>query len=412
MSFDTSTYKLLVLFMLAALIYLLLWARAVNAQVIITEVYPAPSTGESEWIELYNASTEPVDLTGWILEDQLTTPSLITQWTTQVIEPLSYLLFELTTAKLNNTADGVTLKNAEGTTISAMSYPSSVSSQSWSFITSDWVIGNWYQGPPTKGTSNPTPTPSPSPLVTPSPIPSPSPSPSPAVTPSPTPTSYPTTSLSLTKIMACPDTDQPEWIEIYNNSDAHIDLTGWKLRDASATIKQWSNESIAAQAHLVTELSSSRLNNTGDTLILEAPNGTIAFEESYTSCTKGQPLVKVNGQWQVAGTSLSPSPTSSPTSQSTTSISSSLDDASSFSSFDSSLSDITSDSSWVPSSYLPQLLTSTFPSSLPTSLAHISAPTPDITGASSVIMGGVLLSGSSSWLLLKKLGTSFLSFIK
>ncbi|HEX7017392.1 MAG TPA: lamin tail domain-containing protein [Patescibacteria group bacterium] len=408
MPFDTSTYKALVLFMLAAIIYLILLARAANAQVIITEVYPAPATGESEWIELYNASSTSADLAGWTLEDQLTTPSLITQWTTQVIEPGSYLLLELTTAKLNNAADGVTLKNAEGATISAMSYPSSESGQSWSYLTSDWVTGSWELGPPTKNTSNPPPTPSPSPLV--------SPSPSPTITPSPSPipTSYPTSSISLAKIMACPETGEPEWIELSNDSSASVNLTGWQLHDASATIKQWSGESIAAHSHLVTELSSSRLNNTGDTLTLEAPDGTIAWEENYTSCTKGEPLVKVNGQWQtpIGSSSASPSPSSSTTSFSTTPLNRLTDDTGYFSSFPASSTSTDSNLSWLPTSYLPQLATSALTASLPTPLAHISAPEPNIPGASSVIMGGVLISSSSTWLLLKKLGFNILSFIK
>ncbi len=36
---------------------------------IVSEIYPAPATGEDEWIELRNAADVPIDLCGWSLDD-------------------------------------------------------------------------------------------------------------------------------------------------------------------------------------------------------------------------------------------------------------------------------------------------------------------------------------------------------
>ena len=43
----------------------------------ITEVMPAPLTGQPEWVELYNPGDQPIDLTGWSLGDTVRTSPLV-----------------------------------------------------------------------------------------------------------------------------------------------------------------------------------------------------------------------------------------------------------------------------------------------------------------------------------------------
>ena len=149
-----------------------------QTQIIINEVFPAP-TQDKEWIELYNPSTQEVKLTDWLLEDQLSSPATIFAFTDQTIPAQELLVVELPSAKLNNSADGVTLKDSAAAIIDQMSYPNSKTDYSWSRDS----LGNWQLTPPTKNSSNTFP--SPTPYSTPLPTPTPSPllSPSPASTP-------------------------------------------------------------------------------------------------------------------------------------------------------------------------------------------------------------------------------------
>jgi len=97
-------------------------------------------------------------------------------------------------------------------------------------------------------TPGPTPTPSPSPTSSPTPLPSPTPSasinPTPTVTPtpepspspisSPTPASNPAAVISEFRTRG-PNGANDEFIEIYNNSDFPLDISGWKLRGSSSS---------------------------------------------------------------------------------------------------------------------------------------------------------------------------------
>ena len=157
--------------------------------IYINEIFPAPSNG-SEWIELFNSSsTEIVELENWFLFDQLSSPSKIHTFTTEKIYPQSFLVIELNSSKLNNSADGVILINSSDETVDEMHYENSETDLSWSKN----QLGEFQLTQPTQGTANFFP--SPSPTLIPSSIPSPSPSPSPSPKPkanSPSTTPKPT----------------------------------------------------------------------------------------------------------------------------------------------------------------------------------------------------------------------------
>lgn len=90
-----------------------------DAEVWINEILPRPSTGNDEWIELYNPNNETVSLRGWTLSDERTTYAL-----SQTIQPFSYLLLTKADTKiaLNNDGDTVTLKNALGDEVNGLAY--------------------------------------------------------------------------------------------------------------------------------------------------------------------------------------------------------------------------------------------------------------------------------------------------
>ena len=86
------------------------------------------------------------------------------------------------------------------------------------------------------------PTPTPTPAPTPSPTPTPNPSPTPNPTPSPSPDS--SAKVLISQIFggggnsAAPFRN--DFIEIFNNGDSPVNLSGWSVQYASATASSWS----------------------------------------------------------------------------------------------------------------------------------------------------------------------------
>ncbi|HIC87978.1 MAG TPA: hypothetical protein EYP04_01025 [Anaerolineae bacterium] len=127
-----------------------------STQVLINEVFPAPgktldwdgngqAEAEDEWIELYNSGMQPVDLTGWVLDDHEPSPG-----TTpikgyrlpagSVIPAGGYLvLFRVETGlALNNDGDWVVLYRSDGQVADAMHYEVSPGTdRSWSRLSSE-----------------------------------------------------------------------------------------------------------------------------------------------------------------------------------------------------------------------------------------------------------------------------------
>lgn len=182
-------------------------ASSASAAVMINEF----SSGSSpEWVELYNNSSEPIDLTGWTIKDLAQEPLPLSA----TISANSYYVFEKSSGWLNDTGDTITLFNnaspaAQIDTISyganaTVGYPSDDKSSGRSPDGSGTWVRNLPQtknaanpGPTAAPTSGPTNTPSPSntPVPTQTPVPSATPKPSATPTTPPTATSRPTPTL-------------------------------------------------------------------------------------------------------------------------------------------------------------------------------------------------------------------------
>lgn len=224
--------------------------------------------------------------------DQLASPSVIISFdATASIGPQQYLLLELSSSKLNNGADGVTLLNQAGAIQDQMQYESSEPGMSWS--RKNWDSAVFLLTSPTPGEANRLP--SPSPTADPSAQPTASPQ------PSSTPTSTHHLDLQLTALYPCPDKSESEWIEITNPSDQTADLTNWKLKDEQ-------NNSVALSGSVPTSqpktipLSRNILNNAGDSAFLENPAGTTISSLSYRGCTTGE-IISANSSEETSASS-------------------------------------------------------------------------------------------------------------
>ncbi len=123
-----------------SLVVLCLWAfigGQVQAEVIMTEVYPAPSEG-FEWVEICNTGPEGVSLAQYTLLDssgkKLTVPQIL-------LASQQYVL-ATSSSVLNNTGDAVYLQK-NGLTIESMNYDTAVNAQQ-SYISCNavWTLTN------------------------------------------------------------------------------------------------------------------------------------------------------------------------------------------------------------------------------------------------------------------------------
>lgn len=108
--------------------------------IVVNEIMFAPLGGEPEWIELYNNSTEQINLNGWQISDVVTTPAFVEIESDLTINPADYIVltkdtiifsyhrfipsqvFKLNLPNLNNDFDGVVIKDNRGLTIDSLYY--------------------------------------------------------------------------------------------------------------------------------------------------------------------------------------------------------------------------------------------------------------------------------------------------
>jgi len=198
---------------LLSLLFCFFSVSAIKAQVVLNEF---SSNSDPEWVELYNTSSNPIDLTGWKVQDSVQAPKLITG----SIEAYGYFVFENPVGWLNNTGgDSITLKDLGDVIINSIQYGSGgVVSIPDSDKSAGRVPNNsesWQNNLVwTKGMVNPDPTPVPTLTTTPTQAPTSNPTATTVPTPASTKTSTPIPTKTATpKPSASPSlkpTDTPE----------------------------------------------------------------------------------------------------------------------------------------------------------------------------------------------------------
>jgi len=122
---------------------------------------------------------------------------------------------------------------------------------------------------------------------------------------------YPT-GVVLNEILPSPEgaDDQGEWIELYNSNNFEADLSGWKIEDiegAKTTYTFDKNAKIAPDGYLILKRPDTKitLNNSKDGLNLLWPDDKIIDSLTYNAAPKNQSYNKTNSGWQWS-TSLTP----------------------------------------------------------------------------------------------------------
>ncbi|MDO8657338.1 MAG: lamin tail domain-containing protein [Candidatus Levybacteria bacterium] len=188
------------------------------SDVVINEILPNPPSGEKEWIEFYNTTETPIDLSNYYFDDDdillvdgqiqkgTSDPGSDPQELSGILPSKSTCFLDLT-SYLNNDKDKPTLFLLNGIVVDSYEYSDSMQNESFSRIPdgTDWQSNQ----APTKSNTQcfslaPTPTSPPIPTFTPTPTLKSTPTlkpaptskststPKPTATPKPTPTTKPT----------------------------------------------------------------------------------------------------------------------------------------------------------------------------------------------------------------------------
>lgn len=118
----------------------------------INEIFPAPSNGEQEWLEIFNYGESQVNLKNWTLDDQEGGSSPYVIADNLFIEPQGFVIFEQADTKLsfNNSGDEARLFDPNKNLLSSTIFSKAPSDQSWQYQNSTWGFSKT----PTKGLPN------------------------------------------------------------------------------------------------------------------------------------------------------------------------------------------------------------------------------------------------------------------
>jgi DNA/RNA endonuclease YhcR with UshA esterase domain len=242
-----------------------------TAQVVINEFSSNPNSGESEWVELYNMDDSPAQVTGWTLGDGAGTVATVAN----TIAAHGFAVVDLSAAHLNNDGDAIVLRNSSGTIVDAVSYGS-------------WDDGNIANNAPAPGRGYSTARrvdgaqsgndgvdfaetmqvtkAAPNTIVSPPSTSASSGSGSNASKPSAS-----VSSILVNELMSMPSGDDEEFVELYNQTHAIIDLGGWTIKNGTHTTAL--SGSIAPQNYVVVYSPTGGLGNRGDSVSILDPSG-------------------------------------------------------------------------------------------------------------------------------------------
>ncbi|QOR70432.1 lamin tail domain-containing protein [Ruania alkalisoli] len=186
-------------------IFLAAPAAAAETDVRINEVQSNSADSSPDFVELTNAGTESVDISGWIIRDDDDTHTFTIADGT-VLEPSAYAVFET-----NEVADGFGLGSND---MARLFTPDETLVDSYA-----WTDHAFTEGRVPDGTGEFTDT---------------EPTPGTANVERNEPQWYDAEeTIAVNEVMSDDPDDGEDWVELINDGDAEVDLSGWILRDDS-----------------------------------------------------------------------------------------------------------------------------------------------------------------------------------
>ena len=264
-----------------------------EGDVIINEFASDPSDGENEWIELFNRTSHDIDILNWYIEEGSEAKTNITG----AIPSLGFFTIEKPKGNLNNSGDSILLKDTNDTIIDQVTYgdwkdtdaadnaPEAHDPNSVARIYDGYDSNIDYNdfrltATPTKGSAN---------IIS-------------EIKKSFGPSTQYSKSIIINEVFPNPATSGDEFIEIKNVGSIEIELSGWRIGDATENRFEIPSGLIAPNALKTFFRAETKiaLNNTGkEEVRLFWPNDELANSLSYSGSAPGAKSYarEQNGKW-------------------------------------------------------------------------------------------------------------------
>ena len=276
--------------------------ETVSPSLFISEFVSDPSEDAFEFVELYNNSDVPLDLTGYTLADAA--GKITTLEGTMAAQ--SYYLISEPAGKLNNDEDTIILSNASGTIIETIMYgtddlPALSDPSAYAHTQEGTLIATTT---PTPGQENIFTTELPEVTIEEESVEEKTITETENIEDVTSVLSYQSGDLLLNELVSSPLEGEVEWVEIYHPGTNEIALTHWTLEDATGKQTNLGEGTLAPKSYLIVPSPKGVLNNDGDTLILKDGQGNVIDTLIYGAAEipapkKGYALAKTaEGTWK------------------------------------------------------------------------------------------------------------------
>lgn len=281
---------------LLAVILFLICPRVVEGDVLINEFSPetVPQT-----VELVNTSSQSADISGWYIDDDGGS-TYYTVAPETIIFPQSCILLSGSFNLNKATADTVRLFNniypptASGAqTLDSFSYKTSPGiGNSYARIpdmTGDWTATSSSFGMTNIGSKPCLIQPTPTPALSPTPV-------------EQTQSSFSSSTQSeinniwISEVLCFPEAGSPEWVELYNNNDTAVSLSGWFIDDGAnvGSSPKKITLFINPYSYASVEMTSSLFNNDKDSVRLLDPQMLERDGFEYANPKQGTSLSRIS----------------------------------------------------------------------------------------------------------------------
>ncbi|MDP2692639.1 MAG: lamin tail domain-containing protein [bacterium] len=279
-------------------------AQATNTDIIITEIGAYEASGY-EWVEIYNKGVEDVDMTGWKFWEYGTNHGLsLKQGIDMILGPTEYAIItqnyvsflskypnlnitiiDSSWSSLNESGEEIGLKDSNGNIIEQFTYieAKNFSLQRKNYSLSDYLENNWVEHASgnTVGADNDfNPAVENNETAQTESIQSESTNNTEVIQTEPEILGYEIGSVVINEFISDPADGEVEFVELYNNWQYSIDLTGWWIEEGAGR-KSLLGGTILANGFFVIERPKGNLNNTGDIIKLFDPTGGLIDKVVY-----------------------------------------------------------------------------------------------------------------------------------
>lgn len=267
---------------------------SLKENILVTEFYPNPKDGETEWVEIYNSNDSNVELVDWFIDDIVDGGSKAVTFSTS-IPANSYVVIDLSKSIFNNSgSDAVSLLDDNSFPLHIVKYTKTLQGSS---IQNVEYLGWSITEENTKGKENLAFSNPPESKITTQKNSSLDELYSPGLG---SLSASEKENIFITEFSPYPG-DGHEWVEIYNDNDHSVDLVDWKLDDdpdGGGTPITFSAK-INKDSYKVIEINKSLLNNLNDKVALIDDLGNTLHVVSYSKSVKGGSIQKLLDSWYI-----------------------------------------------------------------------------------------------------------------